>query len=433
MTASALTSSIAYNLRVALQADNIHNVQCEIVENPSMVVAFERRTEGTLVLDSWVDAEGLTGTANSLEAVCTSGFQFPASGQGAVFSTGRIDVPEPAVGRTYTFLLCKIAVGKSVVIESESTDAVLPRGADSLCVARSAEDEDRGYYYEYVLMDSSQVLPYAVVSFQLGKSALATAPPGSPTADLRVSWDLLERKIQALKAGGSGGEGGISLRDLHVVVHKEIEDGHAAAVAAAALPDPLLEDDRSKIEESLALIDDRARELNLAHAAAEEEVYAKLQATLDALRADTEAKRATLASHEHELRRQVGQLQDAEAFLEVRAHEAEHGEFVLDWEAHRKLRHDLHRQRMVNAASTLSVISVAITAPRVAGEVTIVSSGEGGNVAAAAPAASPAAIADRAAAVGVGGAGGGGAGEESMGSMWDQRWAKHTSVTTGLE
>ena len=301
---SSVYKSLEYNLRVALQQD-VHNVQCDIVENPSMVVAFERRSEGVLVLDSWVDAESLSGTANSLEQVTARGFQFPASGQGAVFSSGRIDVAEQTPGTVYTFLLCKIAVGKSAVIESESADAVLPRGSDSFCVERGSEEEERGYYYEYILMDASQVLPYAIVSFQIGKAALANAPPGSPSADLRVSWDLLERKIQSLK-GGNGAEGGISLRDLHVVVHKEIEDGHAAAIAAATAPDPLLEDDRAKIDEALSLIDERVRELNLAHAAAEEEVYAKLQATLDALRENTEAQRAALASHEFELRRQVG-------------------------------------------------------------------------------------------------------------------------------
>ena len=146
-------------------------------------------------------------------------------------------------------------------------------------------------------------------------------------------------------------------------------------------------------------------------------------------------------------RRQVGQLEDAEAFLEVRAQEAEQSEFVLDWEAHRKLRHDLHRQRMVNAVATREHISGPIRAARVLGDVVIASADGGDGAAATATAATAtaataeasaaaavAAIVDQAApsaaAPAAGGAGDSAAEESlgSIGSMWDQRWAKHTAI-----
>eukprot|EP00388_Colpodella_angusta_P008078 GDKJ01022330.1.p1 GENE.GDKJ01022330.1~~GDKJ01022330.1.p1 ORF type:complete len:650 (+),score=104.67 GDKJ01022330.1:104-1951(+) len=193
---------------------------------PKLESDFKKRTKGTLVMDTWVDAASLSFD-NSLQDVCSRGFKVPT--KGLRVSLGNLGIPgisppdnsqesyaisnaRVAAGRRlFEFILCKAGIGRSIVLNSEeellSDRFELPIGYDSVflksqkekeelnrstappsatllnkgappglaaSLAIAAENENslspalipaRSFRHDYVVFDTSQVLPMFAVQF----------------------------------------------------------------------------------------------------------------------------------------------------------------------------------------------------------------------------------------------------------------------------
>eukprot|EP00753_Platysulcus_tardus_P020567 PLAT8228.1.p1 GENE.PLAT8228.1~~PLAT8228.1.p1 ORF type:complete len:1035 (+),score=520.69 PLAT8228.1:50-3154(+) len=208
---------VSYLLKLSLRSTTVRDLNVWAVANPHLTMQHEKRSAGLLSLDTWVDVGGL-GDYNSLSEVIQRGFHFPPTGEGMVFETGNLrpdpdsGTPVPGSGeklggaaavmgsggeRTYLFLLCKIAVGRSYVLDDPEAKRVLPPGYDSLYLHRPADVDGDGrvsmdeyeiaashagrpaseYHHEYALLDPTQVLPMYLVQFTYAADSGSESTP----------------------------------------------------------------------------------------------------------------------------------------------------------------------------------------------------------------------------------------------------------------
>ena len=157
------------------------------VDNPHLNVLFEKRNQDRLVLDSWVDMNGLDANSNSLKNVYNRGFQFPRDGSGMEFAHGNIRVGGDT-GGAHEFLYCQVGVGRFHVLDDPAAAHTLPAGYDSLYVDSTLDRDHDGrfsmeeyeaaashggrsvddYRHRYIIMDPAQVLPQYFVRFFKG-------------------------------------------------------------------------------------------------------------------------------------------------------------------------------------------------------------------------------------------------------------------------
>jgi hypothetical protein len=156
------------------------------IDNPYLNVSFERRTQGMLSLDCWVDAGDLTDENPLMEVslattgqaaaapfltrpaatqVCRRGFIVPHDSLGLSFQHGNIVLddsneeflPEAGKGggsgagpsaaggglQHHLYVFCTVGVGRSYVLDKRDAKApAIPPGYDSLYVAKGVLDRD---------------------------------------------------------------------------------------------------------------------------------------------------------------------------------------------------------------------------------------------------------------------------------------------------
>jgi vacuolar-type H+-ATPase subunit D/Vma8 len=207
---------VQYLLRLALRSASARVLAIHSVSSPHLNLQFDKASKQGLQLDSWIDT-AMLDDHNTLQRIVERGFALPDCG--AVFPTGEIggldqDVNNAGV-RRYEFLLCKLAVGRSYLMESQQVTAQteVPQGFNSVYVhfkereptddaqPSGVDDDDREtvfpdvpsftprdahlltYHHSYFLKDPAQVLPVFWVSFAY-----------DPAADSRIkSADALTR------------------------------------------------------------------------------------------------------------------------------------------------------------------------------------------------------------------------------------------------
>ncbi|KAG7401059.1 hypothetical protein PHYBOEH_003254 [Phytophthora boehmeriae] len=192
---------VKYLLQCSLPGYRLHEgVVIWDMRNPSLVAQYEQHTTGLLELESWVAVNDLGADMGDVHSY---GFtSLDANQTGMKFTTGNLQLSAPpplepsAEGKKATstrqLVLCKIVVGRSLVIQDEEEAKVrLPVGYHSYYLHR--EDEagssgqdpsglqaallDRGYYHEYILNNTLQVLPQYLVRFTFS-AADAHGPVG---------------------------------------------------------------------------------------------------------------------------------------------------------------------------------------------------------------------------------------------------------------
>jgi len=158
---------LEYLLQLSLRSTGAKVSAIFSVAAPHLTVQFEARTAGQLVLDSWVDTRHL-GELNTLGDVCTRGFRFPPTGM--IFPTGSLVLPPTNASRNFEVLLCKVGVGRYMPIEESQlvSRPPLPEGYQSYYLHKGDQIDTPGYYHEYLVLDSLQVLPCYVVQFEMG-------------------------------------------------------------------------------------------------------------------------------------------------------------------------------------------------------------------------------------------------------------------------
>ena len=92
-----------------------------------MNIQFERRVQGKLKLESWVDVSTLDPRVNPVQDVCSRGFHVPEDGRGLEFNVGNIKFPPGSSGRVCNVVKCSVFVSVS-----------LCRASKAACVAQAA-------------------------------------------------------------------------------------------------------------------------------------------------------------------------------------------------------------------------------------------------------------------------------------------------------
>ncbi|RLN88438.1 hypothetical protein BBJ28_00007617 [Nothophytophthora sp. Chile5] len=198
---------VKYLLQCSLPGYRVHEgVVIWDMRNPSLVAQYEQHTAGLLELESWVAVNDLGADMGDAHSY---GFtSLDANQTGMKFPTGNLQLsapppPEPPAAATKTastrqLVLCKIAVGRSLIIrDEEEAKAQLPPGYHSYYLHReddpssSAPDHeqqelqaallDRGYYHEYILNSTLQIMPQYLVRFTFS-AADAQGPAVGPCA-----------------------------------------------------------------------------------------------------------------------------------------------------------------------------------------------------------------------------------------------------------
>lgn len=156
---------VTYLLQASLPGNRVHdNVTIWDMRNPSLVSQFEQHTSGFLELDAWISVNEL-GPENCMQDVYKSGFTSPTrkkkshNQRGMKFATGNIHLANPAKTGKRQYVLCKIAVGRSFVVDSEEEAYVteLSPEYNSFYLNASKAQGSKGYYHEYIVNNNLQV------------------------------------------------------------------------------------------------------------------------------------------------------------------------------------------------------------------------------------------------------------------------------------
>ncbi|GMF28410.1 unnamed protein product [Phytophthora fragariaefolia] len=193
---------VKYLLQCSLPGYRVHDgVVIWDMRNPALVAQYEQHTTGLLELESWVAVNDLGADMGDVHSY---GFtSLDANQTGMKFTTGNLQLSAPLdspaeakkPSSTRQLVLCKIAVGRSLVIrDEEEAKTRLPPGYHSYYLRRDDEGGssekgqdiqaallDRGYYHEYILNNTLQVLPQYLVRFTFS-AADAHGPAVGPCA-----------------------------------------------------------------------------------------------------------------------------------------------------------------------------------------------------------------------------------------------------------
>jgi hypothetical protein len=393
---------LEYFLRLSLHASTAKIVNSWEVSNPQLTLQFEKRAKDVLTLDAWVDVTQLPAN-NTEDDTIRRGFQFNSSGAGIKFSVGRIKLDESGKEGIIRkrMLLCKIAVGRAYnATEDFAKIAALPEGYDSFVIDRERVqltkdlDSDALQELEYILKDSTQILPTYVVVFEYDaemerrsrqksvcencESQPAAVFCQADSANLCQSCDsqLHSSKLTCrhVRTPLDAGPQTFSACRQHpdklveffcptcsrpVCVHCKMVGHHSTGDAArhklitvaeafrgvsdsAGASDPLLLSRKQKIEAQVVSVSERVKtiEANATNVGQQlEELYKK---ALSDLKSITKKKLNVLKGDMVELHREAAEIGQLESFLEYQKTGGNATQFILDWANHQKLRSELH-------------------------------------------------------------------------------------------
>lgn len=347
------------------------------IDNPELIVGFEKRARSMLTLSAFVDSSSLDAR-NSLFEVCRRGFLFPTTGNGIVFTHGNVEGDVPDDGTVKDYILCKIAVGKSYILDDPKGSRVIPPGYDSLYVSSAVDADGDGevtaaeyeaaathdgrppseYQHRYILLDPTQVLPVHVVRCTPKDAEEVANEVDEADADPSKVHDrfdffdpILYRPVSLRdKMTGSHSSGEASMHKL-----KPIGEAYDAAIEQSKKKDPKLKNTRATILQLLTQLDDKLREVNVNFASVEEKIYQTLKEALMQLQTETKKKVSGLLSLELELRRKLEQIDWSEQHLAGVRQTAKPVDFLSLWRSHTLLREEICSQRMLEGSVLLGM------------------------------------------------------------------------------
>lgn len=412
-------SFIEYFLRLNLLAStaNIHSAW--EISNPQLTIQFEKRSKNILTLDAWIDLAQL----NEDDIVKRGFHHLTSSGSGIKFQIGKIKYDEEAALREKRYLLCKVAIGRAYNATEDFTKiATIPDGYDSFVIDRerpnsninsssgsgnnsnnnnnnnssSSNNEHLGNNSgEYVIKESSQILPTFIVSFDYDPQTErksrqkvpcencernhATVFCQSDQANLCQDCDynlhqvnkLTQRHIRVPLEAGPQTFSNCPKHPEKVVeffcpscskpvcVHCKMIGHHSSGDAArhklvtvgeafksvsesSSSSDPVLENRRNTIHSQISMVQERAKsvEQNAIEVQQQlEEIFKKAQHDLKTI---TKKKLNILKGDVVELNRQLEEMQHLGNFLDYQRTGGMATQFILDWTHHQKLRAELH-------------------------------------------------------------------------------------------
>ncbi|KAL0235091.1 hypothetical protein GEMRC1_001673 [Eukaryota sp. GEM-RC1] len=184
--------NVQYRLSSGLRSFSANILKLFNVSSPQLAAKFEKRNEGKLQLDSWVDTS-LLADNNNVNDVLHRGFSFPP--QGLRFTTGGLNLPSYSGTKRYEFLLCRVTVGRAFVAKDSSVQQI-PPGYDSILFPSQSygdlstvssidawkdiptrfEDLQRELICDYLIHDSDHVVPCYLVQFEFDPSQIGRTP-----------------------------------------------------------------------------------------------------------------------------------------------------------------------------------------------------------------------------------------------------------------
>lgn len=195
---------LEYLLTVSCQTARLRLRAGWSVANSRLAQECEQRCRNLLQLYAWVPVSELPANT-TVQDVCRNGFHI--AGGGMSFHIGNIKLPSmfkqggeavatrgyglrsrgralPAGRRLYEFLLCRIGVGRSFLIEDprQAETLEIPPEYDSFFVRHDPADEALGgeipgilprhiLHHEYIVRDPTQALPLYLVHFEYDPDA----------------------------------------------------------------------------------------------------------------------------------------------------------------------------------------------------------------------------------------------------------------------
>ncbi|OUM69473.1 hypothetical protein PIROE2DRAFT_2561, partial [Piromyces sp. E2] len=381
-------SYLEYLLQLGLKASTVEIVNAYIVSNPHLSVQFDRRCKDILTLNSWVDSSNLIGK-NTEDNIFKEGFKFSSSESGMKFSVGQIKYTpgKDDNDNIKKILLCRIGVGRAYATTEENlANLELPDGYDSFYIMKEGEsidrkDDDKEYYHEYYITESSQILPQYLVYYKYDpvlekksrekpicdncEVAEAKVYCASDSANLCKECDtaLHKSKLASRHVRTPIGKGGdiygfcsqhkdkmieffCSQCHIPVCVYCKMVGHHSSGEAAkhklvsvaeayqtvcqeSSIPDSILESRRTEIVNQIAVIKSRSKEV--------EKLYSQLERQIQdiAKKALTELKKLLIQ------KRQLAEIKNAENFLEYQQ-EGDATHFLFSWSRHQKMLDELH-------------------------------------------------------------------------------------------
>ena len=196
---------VDYKLQAALNTTIIEDLSVWAVGNPNLSVMFDKVSLGLQKLDSWVPTNKLAGK-NTLDSVCSDGFCLRDMPLGMSFDVGAITRMDNLKSLYVTCVLCTIAVGNSVVVDTvEDAEEVLydiqsgafPHNGDSLYIKA---EQHSVYSQVYRMFNPLQILPRYIVKFSassLVKDRFAEIPPTLKTVDVNFQSRLTNPIIRS--------------------------------------------------------------------------------------------------------------------------------------------------------------------------------------------------------------------------------------------
>eukprot|EP00833_Pecoramyces_ruminatium_P010462 jgi/Orpsp1_1/1184494/evm.model.c7180000089744.1 len=394
-------SYLEYLLQLGLKASTVQIINAFTVSNPHLSVQFERRCRDILTLNSWVDSCNLIGK-NSEDNIFKEGFKFSSSESGMKFSVGHIkyipskDDNEESIKK---ILLCRIGVGRAYATkESDLTTTELPDGYDSYYIIKDDEnidkqDDENDYYHEYYITESAQILPQYLVYYKYDpmvekksrekpicdncEVAEAKVYCASDSANLCKECDIAlhKSKLASRHTRTPIGKGGdiygfcsqhkdkmieffCSQCHIPVCVYCKMVGHHSSGEAAkhklvsvaeayqtvcqeSSIPDSIMESRRTEIINQIAVIKSRSKEVEKLNSQLETQIQEIAKKALNELKKITNLKLNVLLGDELELRRQLGEIKNAEKFLEYQQ-EGDATHFLFSWSRHQKMLDELH-------------------------------------------------------------------------------------------
>lgn len=393
--ASEEWSSIEYSLQLAIGSTTPVVKQIYSVASPHLTLGFDKKAQGKLVLDSWLDTSVLI-EENRIEDVCTRGFKCPQGG--LLFAVGAAKTSAPlSYGCTYEFLLVKLGVGRAYNVNVESIDEKnrlqIPPNYDSVYLFYPQEEES-SYQHNYVIYDPAQSLPCFIVHFELDPSresaysaplcdicqeSSASVYCEADDASLCHDCDeehhtrgnrLMQRhkripiSDKPKKFGSCPTHfdtpvdyfctvckvpvcinckmvGSHSTSETATHTFSRILDAYHRALAEAKESDPLMEQRKTALTTLLGRIDSRIAEIKRNADDVEAKIYKVLQEVLSQLHDETQRKVQALNSAELEVKRQLEEMAWVECFLGYQQEVLSPSLFMLAWGRHLRYRQSL--------------------------------------------------------------------------------------------
>ena len=369
---------VIYQLRAALSSLTVKVQAIHAINSPHQDATFEANHVGKTVLDSWVNGVDLP-EENTIHSVISHGgrFRITDANKGAVFSVGLIglDVASTPPGpQQYEFLLCRIASGRSFVVDPEQVGAHgIPSGYDSIMIHKPPQDGEEfqpgQYWHEYIINDESRIYPAYVVNFVFDAAAdrmkevpMCEACDASAAVvycmqdnaklchncdrDMHSKSRIYERHNRVhlnemqqsvgmtmcsehtnvpvqffdpvshvpvciqCKMAGSHSAGENARHQL-----VPIQDAYQASMDDLERERLIVEERRRTIQTQLSSIDRRMTSVKANHERSQDEIYEIVQRAVQVLHEETQSKLSALLSDDADLRRQLEYYAWMEAFL----------------------------------------------------------------------------------------------------------------------